>query len=145
MKEHLRTWLGNYFICVALINVAMLILGCTLEPEMRFGYEVFAYPLLYGFLGSLPGLVMFSRKELTFRQAILKEAVQMLMVAIIIVGFMFGRYIGVPEAIPKLIGVSISVMIIYVLVTFFGWLIDLRTAGQMTEDLKKFQERVSPL
>ena len=46
MKEHLRTCLGNIFICVTLINVAILVLGCMLEPDVKFGYVVFAYPLI---------------------------------------------------------------------------------------------------
>ena len=143
MKEHLKTCLGNYFICVTLINVAILILGCMLEPEVKFGYEVFAYPLLYGLLGTLPGLVMFSRKELTIGQTIVREVIQMFLVVVIIVGFMFGRYLNVPGAAPKIIGVAISVVIIYILVTFFGWLIDLRTANKMTEELRKFQEKAA--
>ncbi|MBQ4220402.1 MAG: DUF3021 family protein [Butyrivibrio sp.] len=143
MKEHLRTCLGNFFICVTLINVAILILGCMLEPDVKFGYEVFAYPLIYGLLGTLPGLIMYSRKELTIKQTIIREVIQMFMVVVIIIGFMFGRYKFVPETLPKIIGVSVSVVIVYVLVTFFGWLIDLRTAGKMTEDLKKFQEKAS--
>ena len=143
MKEHLKTCLGNYFICVTLINVAILILGCMLEPEVKFGYEVFAYPLLYGFLGTLPGLVMFSRKELTIGQTIVREVIQMFLVVAIIIGFMFGRYINVPGAVTKIIGVAISVVIIYILVTFFGWLIDLRTANKMTEELRKFQEKAA--
>ena len=143
MKEHLKTCLGNYFICVTLINVAILILGCMLEPEVKFGYEVFAYPLLYGLLGTLPGLVMFSRKELTIGQTIVREVIQMFLVVVIIVGFMFGRYLNVPGAAPKIIGVAISVVIIYILVTFFGWLFDLRTANKMTEELRKFQEKAA--
>ena len=143
MKEHLRTCLGNFFICVTLINVAILILGCMLEPDVKFGYEVFTYPLIYGLLGTLPGLIMYSRKELTIKQTIIREVIQMFMVVVIIIGFMFGRYKFVPETLPKIIGVSVSVVIVYVLVTFFGWLIDLRTAGKMTEDLKKIQEKAS--
>ena len=120
MKEHLRTCLGNFFICVTLINVAILILGCMLEPDVKFGYEVFAYPLIYGLLGTLPGLIMYSRKELTIKQTIIREVIQMFMVVVIIIGFMFGRYKFVPETLPKIIGVSVSVVIVYVLVTFFG-------------------------
>ena len=114
-----------------------------LEPDVKFGDEVFTYPLIYGLLGTLPGLIMYSRKELTIKQTIIREVIQMFMVVVIIIGFMFGRYKFVPETLPKIIGVSVSVVIVYVLVTFFGWLIDLRTAGKMTEDLKKIQEKAS--
>ena len=143
MKEHLRTQLGSFFICVTLINAAMFILGRMLEPDMQFGYEAFAYPLIYGAIGSIPGLVMYSKKELTVKQTLIREFIQMFMVVAIIIGFMFGRFRNIPDVIPQLIGVSVSVMIIYVLVHVFGWLIDLKTANKMTEDLKKYQAKAS--
>ena len=143
MKERFRTMLGSFFISVTLINAAMFVLGRMLEPDMKFGYEAFAYPLIYGFIGSLPGLVMYSKKELTIKQTLIREFVQMLMVVAIIIGFMFGRFRNIPDVLPQLIGVSVSVMIIYVLVNVFGWLIDLKTANKMTEDLKKFQAKAS--
>lgn len=143
MKEHLRTNLGSFFICVTLINVAMFVLGRMLEPDLKFGYEAFAYPLIYGVIGSIPGLVMYSKKELTMKQIIIREIIQMFLVIAVIIGFMFGRFKFIPDVWPQIIGVSISVMIIYVLVHVFGWLIDLKTANIMMEDLKKFQERAS--
>lgn len=143
MKEHLRTNLGSFFICVTLINVAMFVLGLMLEPDLKFGYEAFAYPLIYGVIGSIPGLVMYSKKELTMKQTIIREIIQMFLVIAVIIGFMFGRFKFIPDVWPQIIGVSISVMIIYVLVHVFGWLIDLKTANIMMEDLKKFQERAS--
>ena len=143
MKDYLRAQLGNFFISVTLINVAMLVLGMILEPDQKFGYEVFAYPLIYGLIGIIPGLIMFSKRELTFKQTIIREIIQMLMVVAFIIAFMFGRYAVTSEAVPKIIGVALSVMIIYVLVTFFGWLIDLKTASRMNEDLKRFQEKAS--
>ena len=114
-----------------------------LEPDLKFGYEAFAYPLIYGVIGSIPGLVMYSKKELTMKQTIIREIIQMFLVIAVIIGFMFGRFKFIPDVWPQIIGVSISVMIIYVLVHVFGWLIDLKTANIMMEDLKKFQERAS--
>ena len=144
MKEHLRTQLAGFFISVTLINLAMLILGCWLEPDLKFGYQAFAYPLIYGVIGSLPGLVMFSKKELTMKQTIIREIIQMLLIVVLIISFMFGRFKNIEyDMIPQIIAVAISVMIIYVLVNVFGWLIDLKTANKMTEDLKKFQARAA--
>ena len=91
MKEHLRAQLASFFISVTLINLAMLILGCLLEPDLEFGYSAFAYPLIYGVIGSLPGLVMYSKKELTMKQTIIREIIQMLLIVVLIIAFMFGK------------------------------------------------------
>ena len=56
---------------------------------------------------------------------------------------MFGRFKNIPDLIPQIVGVSISIMVIYVLVHVFGWMIDLKTANIMNEELMKFQKNVS--
>jgi len=143
MKEHLQTQLAGFFISVTLINAAMFVLGLMLQPDLRFGYEAFAYPLIYGVIGTVPGLVMYSKKELTVKQTLIREFIQMMLIVALIIGFMFGRFNITSVHVPQIIGVSISVMIIYVLVHVFAWLMDLKTANKMTEDLKVFQARES--
>ena len=143
MKEHLQTQLAGFFISVTLITAAMFILGLFFQPDLRFGYEAFAYPLIYGVIGSVPGLLMYSKKELTLKQTLIREFIQMSLIIVLIITFMFGRFKNIPELVPQIIGVSVSIVIIYVLVHFFGWLMDLKTAKIMTEDLKRFQQKAS--
>lgn len=143
MKEHLKTQLASFFIIVTLINLAMFVLGLTLQPDYKFGYEAFAYPLIYGAVGLIPGLVMYSKKELTVKQTLIREIIQMLLTIVVVIAFMFGRFAIGKEYLPQVIGVSVSVIIIYVLVHVFAWLIDLKAAKAMTEDLKRFQQSVS--
>ena len=140
MKERIKNIAGSFFISVTLINLAILILGKILRPEQQFGYEVFAYPLIYGVIGIIPALFVKSDKELTVKQAIIKEIVQMLMTVVAIVVFIF---VGQPLTRDILItasAVALSIVIIYCLVVLIGWLMDLRTAKVMTEDLKRFQK-----
>ena len=140
MKERIKNIAGSFFISVTLINLAILIVGKILRPEQQFGYEVFAYPLIYGVIGIIPALFVKSDKELTIKQAIIKEIAQMMMTVVAIVVFIF---VGQPLTKDILItasAVALSIVIIYCLVVLIGWLMDLRTARVMTEDLKRFQE-----
>ena len=140
MKERIKNIAGSFFISVTLIKLAILILGKILRPEQQFGYEVFAYPLIYGVIGIIPALFVRSDKELTVKQAIIKEIAQMMMTVVAIVVFIF---VGQPLTRDILItasAVALSIVIIYCLVVLIGWLMDLRTARVMTEDLKRFQE-----
>ena len=143
MKEHLQTQLAGFFISVTRITAAMFILGLFFQPDLRFGYEAFAYPLIYGVIGSVPGLLMYSKKELTLKQTLIREFIQMCLIIVLIITFMFGRFKNIQDLVPQIIGVSVSIVIIYVLVHFFGWLMDLKTAKVMTEDLKRFQQKAS--
>ena len=143
MKERIRISLGSFFISVTLINIAMFILGMLFRPEQRFGYEVFVFPILYGLIGTIPSVLFSSDKELTVRQTIVSEILKMLLITVLLVAFIFG---GVPFTranIVQIVGVAISVMLIYIGVAVIGWFLDLKTAKKMNADLIRFQEKSS--
>ena len=140
MKDRFREIVSSFFISVTLINVAMLILGFLFRPEQKFGYEVFLYPLLYGVIGVIPSLIITTKKELSVSQVIIRKVLQCVLIAVLLLAFMFAGQPFSSEKIPSAIGVAISVSIIFVLVNVIEWLLDLRTAKNMTKDLIKFQE-----
>ena len=140
MKERLRDILNSFFISVTLINMAMLILGFLFRPEQKFGYDVFLYPLLYGLIGIIPSLIITTKKELSVSQVIIRKVLQCVLIAVLMLAFMFAGQPFSAEQIPAAVGVGISVIIIFILVNVIEWLLDLRTAKSMTEDLLKFQE-----
>ena len=142
MKERLREALGSFFIAVTLINVAMLILGFMFQPEMRFGYEVFLYPLIYGLIGMIPGLFLETKKELTVRQLVVRKSVELLLLIVLLLAFMFGGRPLTGEAVITAAGVAVSIIIIYILIHVIEWMLDTRTAKSMTEDLIKFQQKI---
>ena len=121
----------------------MFILGMLFRPEQRFGYEVFVFPILYGLIGTIPSVLFSSDKELTVRQTIVSEILKMLLITVLLVAFIFG---GVPFTranIVQVVGVAISVMLIYIGVAVIGWFLDLKTAKKMNADLIRFQEKSS--
>ena len=140
MKDKLKNMLGNFFISVALINAAMLVLGLLLRPEQKFGYEVFMYPLIYGVIGTIPALITRDGKELTVKQTLVKNAVQMLM-TVLILAFMFGGHPVDHNLVVTAVSVAISVVIIYAGVVIIGWFLDKKAADQMNENLTRFKNK----
>ena len=140
MKERLRDMLSSFFISVTLINIAMLVLGFLFRPEQSFGYEVFVYPLIYGMIGMIPTLVISVNRELTVRQVIVRKVIQMVLIIVLLIAFMFGGSSMDRETVIAAAGVALSVVIIYVLVNLITWFLDVKTAGKMTEDLMRSQE-----
>lgn len=143
MRDKLKNILGNFFISVTLINIAMLVLGTILRPEQEFGYEVFIYPLIYGVIGIIPALITREGKELTVKQTLVKNAVQMLMTVVLILAFMFGGHPADRNLIVTAVSVAVSVALIYAGVIAISWFLDKKTADMMTEDLVRFQNRSS--
>ena len=141
MKERTRDILNSFFISVTLINVAMLILGRLLEPSQVFGYEVFLYPLIYGFIGTIPTLLIRDKKELSVKQELIRKVMRMMLLVVLMLTLMFGGRAITSELIAAAVGVSVSIVIIFILVNLIIWWLDLKTAMDMTEDLIKYQQR----
>lgn len=141
MKERIRDILNSFFITVTLINLAMLILGKLLEPEQVFGYEAFMYPLIYGLIGTIPSIVIRDKKELSVKQELIRKVMNMLLIIVLMLAFMFGGREITSELIAAAEGVAISIVIIFVMVNLIIWWFDLKTAKDMTEDLLKYQEK----
>ena len=140
MKERIREAAGSYFISVTLINAAMLILGSLLSPHQRFGYEAFLYPLIYGLIGIIPSLIISTDKELSVKQVVIRKVMQMLLIIVLLLAFMFGDDPLNRQTIFMAAAVALSVVVIYILVNVIMWMLDARTAKSMTEDLKRFQQ-----
>ena len=139
MKEHIKDNLMDVFIIVTLVNVAIFICGIVLAPEEQLGYTAFIVPVIDGILGIIPGLVMYSKRELTVKQMIVRNIIQLISIELIIVFFTFG-FSGISlDDISRLIAVIGSVAFVFVGVIIFRFILDSRTARKMTDDLKVFQ------
>lgn len=141
MKDKIKDMLQSFFICVTLINVAMLVLGKILMPQQKFGYEVFVYPLIYGLIGMIPALIVRDGKELTVKQTVIKELIQMILTVVLLVAFIFGGSPLNGERIRMALLVALSVVLVYAGVITIGWLLDKKTADMLNEDLTRFKNR----
>ncbi len=145
MKERFKDAFGSFFISVTLINIAMLILGLMFEPESKFGYEVFLYPLIYGLIGMIPGLFLETNRELSIRQVLIRKTVELLLLIVLLLAFMFGGRTMDWEMVTVAAGVAFSIIVIYVMVHVIEWMLDVRTAKSMTEGLVEFQQRAEQM
>ena len=140
MREHIKTNLMSFFIIVTLVNIAIFICGIVLAPDEKLGYTAFIVPVIDGLLGVIPGLVMYSKRELTVRQMIVRDIIQLLSIELIILVFTFG-FSGFSNVdVSKFLAIVLSVAFVYVGVVVIMYLLDFRTAKKMTDDLKAFQK-----
>lgn len=140
MKERLIETAKTFFVSTVLINVAMFICGMAFAPEQRFGYELLVYPIIYGFLACIPVFVMFTSKELTVKQTLIREAVQLVIIVGIIEMVMFGGQFAGYGA--EAVAVAACVVLVYVAAVLIRYKLDVKTARQMTDQLKALQESV---
>ena len=143
MKEHIKDNLINFFIIVTMVNIVIFVCGSLFAPEQNITYTAFLVPIIDGVLGIIPGLIMYSKKELTIKQMIIREGIQFFMIEIIILLFSFG-FSGFTLGNLKMMGVvALSVAVVYISVWIIKFFLDSRKAKEMTNDLKLFQKSLS--
>lgn len=140
-KEFAIRLMTTYFTLVTLITAATLGMGLYFEPEASFGYEAFASPLIYGVCGTLPGVVMYSRKELSVKAFLIRKALQFVLIetAVLLVAFCNPDRV---QRIDIMAGMGISVFVIFVLAHGIDWLEDCLAAKRLTEELLAFQQKI---
>ena len=139
MREHIKNNIMSFFIIVTLVNIAIFICGIVLAPDEKLDYTAFIVPVIDGILGVIPGLIMYSKRELSVKQMIVRDIIQLICIELIIMVFSFGFTPITSISIPRIFAVIGSVAFVYVGVVVIMYLLDFRTAKKMTDELKAFQ------
>lgn len=138
-KNFIKSICATYFIVVTLINLVTFVLGTIYRPEERFGYDAFLTPLLYGLLGILPMCVMYSKKEMSLVQVLIRKVLQLILLEVLLIVFGFGHADFSKENIEQIVSFALSVFVIFVLVHVISFVLDTQQARQMTLDLISYQ------
>ncbi len=138
LKEILYRSLMIYFILVTCITAGIAVLGTVFDPDARFGYSAFVSPFIFAALGVIPNLLMYSSKELTDRQVILRKVIQFAVIEAEVSGVCILSPLIHTEKAEVIIGVMISVLVIFILVHLISILNNYFSAKQLTKELMQF-------
>ena len=142
IKEIVYRSLMTFFILVTCITAGIMILGLAFDSDAKFGYDVFASPFIFAILGVIPNLLMYSRKELSNKQIILRKIIQFAVIEIEVVG------VGVispeihTEKAEVVTGLIVSVFVIFILANFISIMNNYFSAKQLTKELMQFQKNI---
>ncbi len=103
--------------------------------------EAFASPLIYGVCGTLPGIVMYSRKELSVKAFLIRKALQFVLIEITV---LCAAFCDPNRALRTdiLAGMGICVLVIFVLAHGIEWIEDCIAAKRLTEEILAFQRKI---
>lgn len=141
-QDFFRTLFIQFFVIVTLINVVMFVLGILFRPDERFGYEAFLTPIIYAACSLIPAAITYSPKELSLRQMLLRQLLNLFAIEAIMIVIGIGRSPELAKQPLLVISFAISVFIIYVLVIIISWILDLGQAKQMNIDLENYQKNI---
>ncbi|MGN1166647.1 MAG: hypothetical protein ACI4S2_09525 [Lachnospiraceae bacterium] len=141
IKEYGKSMLQDFFVITTFVNIVMFVLGSIYRPEVTFSYEILLFPPLYGFLGTIPSWILYSKKELSTRQIVIRKILQVIVLELILILVIFGGENLCKENIPVITALAISVFLVYVLVNIVSWLLDVRTAKAVMKELSEYQKK----
>lgn len=140
-KELLSKMFRNYFVLVTLINVVIFVSGSIAQPDARFGYSVFIMPLIYALAGILPQAVMYSQRELSIKEVLIRKFIQLLLIELLVNGIILGENALRPEYTDMLKTISVCVVLVYVFANIISWVLDSASARTLTRELAEFQNK----
>lgn len=127
-----------FLVITACITIMEGILGSIFLPDIRFGYEAFFSPPLFGLLSTLTELVKKSKKELSVRQVLFRDFLQLLLIEAIVFGLnlLCGNVFTPALAVSLAVGIAVSFLFVYWII----WMNDRKMAHSFNIALKEFQE-----
>lgn len=139
-RNTLTDFVIDFFIITACITILEGVLGTMFMPDMRFGFEAFFSPPLFGFLSAASGLITQSSRELSVRQIRFREFLQLLLIEIMVFGI--NHLAGNTYELKLNIALALAIAIVFIVVYFIIWMNDRRSAKLFNERLKAFQEEM---
>ena len=139
-KRFLVNKLILFFMLSTLITVAISLIGSVFDSDARFGYDALLTPIKYAALCMLPTLVTWSRRELSAKEILLREALLLVLLegVILFIAFTSAEIdTGNADVVLTLAG---SVLVIFVLANLFLWLKDSAEAKKLNRELARFQK-----
>jgi len=142
IQDFFKKQLINFFIISTCIAAAMAVLGQVLLPEASFGYEALLAPLAYGFLCTLPAIVLYSPKELPLRQLLVRKVLHKLLIMAALAGVM--AYLGLRDPLTYL-ALLLSVLVISGIVEGLNWLQNSREAKTLNQQLEQLRRQTDAI
>ncbi len=142
LKEILHQSLMTYFILVTCITAGIMILGMAFDPDAKFGYEAFVSPFIFAALGVIPNLIMYSSKEFSNKQIILRKIIQLAVIEAEVIGISVISPMIPTEKAGVVIGLIVSVIVIFILANFISIMNDYFSAKKLTKELMHFQKNI---
>ncbi len=140
LKRFLVNKLILFFMLSTLIAVAVFLIGSAFDSSARLGYDALLVPIEYAALCMLPTLVMWSRRELSVRELLIRKALMLVLLEGVILFIAFTSPVIDTSSVRVVLTLAGSVLVIFVLANLFLWLKDSAEAKNISRDLEQFQK-----
>lgn len=138
-KEYLKNELTGFFIVTTCVNIVMFVLGSTYNSEAVFSYEILLYPPIYGLFATIPSIILYSRRELSARQVLVRKILHFVCLEILLILVTFHGDNLCMENASIIAAFAVSVFIVWLCVNLVSWVLDRKQAAILMQDLLDYQ------
>ena len=133
-------FLMAFFVCSTCISFLEGVIGMVFFPAEKLGYDAFFSPLLFGFFSVALGAVTKSKRGLSVKEILFRQAVHLFLIELMIFGVNYAA--GLKFGVVFSVVLAVSVAVIFVTVYVVMWLNDRKSAAEFNERLKEYQSRI---
>lgn len=141
LKDRALKALKLYFVLVTFITILLLILGLSFDADRTFGYQAFASPLIYAALGVIPVFMFNQEKELSVKGFIARIIAELALIEAIFLRIAFSVETIPTERRGVVIGISLGIVVIYVLTFGVEYIFESIESNEMNKYLNNYQNR----
>ena len=139
-KRFLVNKLILFFMLSTLITVAVSLTGTVFDGDRQLGYEALLVPIECAALCMLPTLLTWSKRELSPKALLAREALMLVLIEGVILFITFTSDVIDTSRLEVVLAIAGSVLVIFVLVHLFLWLKDAAEAKKLNRELLAFQK-----
>ena len=139
LRSVLKKCILDFLMIQAGITLAIGVIGCIKTPELGVTHYSFFMPFVYAFFCVIPSLVIYSAKELSIKQMLVRKVIQFFLIELIVM--LVSYMIGTLNNSFICIVILLAVAIVYVLVNVFEYLFCKSEADTMTKKIQHIKEK----
>ena len=140
IKERIIEAAKTYFILVTLITVFLLVVGLLFDKGRTFSYEVFLSPLIYSLIGIVPGLFLYTEKEIKMAGMIIRHIIRIVIIEAVVMALVFNSKNIPSDKLSVVLSIAIGIAVIYALTVVIEYLFELMQSKQMNRYLEDYQK-----
>ena len=139
LRSILKKCLIDFLMIQAGISFAIGVIGCIKTPALGVTHYSFFMPFVYAFFCVIPSFIIYSAKELSIKQMLVRKIIQLLLIEFIVM--LLSYIIGTLNNTFICIAIILAVIVVYIVVNVLEYLFCKSVADAMTKKIQHIKEK----
>jgi predicted neutral ceramidase superfamily lipid hydrolase len=141
MIKRIKDMILDFFLIMAGILLCTAVFCTIFNDDIQYGIELLWQIVALAFFSTLPGLVFWSKKELSKKQILIRQVIHLCLLLTTLIFFAYDWEWLSPQSIIQPIIFIVMIALVYTMVNYFTYIRDKKTAKELNERLEKFKHK----